>query len=158
MIKRILFVLFVIGASFLYQKYKTRPQVSAITFTPLKPHTKAVSDTLSDCKLSSYCLVTYVAPWCPACHSYLNELRPDVENALERRQYKSIVIVGSDELSQVEQMVEQIGTRAFADVEDQFRDTNKISFFPTHIVLENGRLKYFGQKSYDWINSELLNP
>jgi len=155
---RLIFAVCVVGTIFFYKQYKNRPKVSSIVFTQLKPNTAATTDALADCKKSQYCLVTYVAPWCPACHAYLSESRSHVESALEMKKYKSVIIVGADETQNVNQLVEQIGVTAYGDVGDQFLKVNKIDFFPTHIVLQNGQMKYYGQKSYDWINSDLLKP
>ncbi len=88
------------------------------------------------CEEKKQCLISYVAPWCPACRNSTATLR-----ALRDRYSKSAdlgvkIVVGADELFALEEYGREIGGQVFYDPDGQYRESVLIGNIPYLLLVD----------------------
>jgi thiol-disulfide isomerase/thioredoxin len=138
---------------FHFSRKTDSPKIDKINLSiiPLNPQ-------LDGCLKSNLCLVAYVAPWCGACHKFIqqnNKLKTHFEN----KNVKVLYVVGADKnrANEVE-MKNNIGDFAILDTESHaFMKAHQIYYFPTvYEVGAAGKVLAQGSDAFDKINL-LLN-
>jgi thiol-disulfide isomerase/thioredoxin len=89
------------------------------------------------CKMESYCIVVYVAPWCPACSSFVSLYRS--QTALFKKKGLGILfVIGAEESKQKkEDLRNALLEVAVIDTEnDDFLKIHKVRKFPQFWVVD----------------------
>lgn len=104
------------------------------------------------------CILIYVAPWCPACHSFIQQ-HATISSILEQKGIASLMIVGADDNRGKEiAFKEELGERAILDtVQGDFRKRNSVNSFPFFVMSDpSGHVVATGSDVINRIN-EVLN-
>jgi uncharacterized RDD family membrane protein YckC len=124
------------------------------TSTGLKPVNELATDP---CVSKEYCVITYVTPWCPACHGakpMIGQLR-DYLNASPRVGYK--MIVGQDQAANLETEAKSLGDSTLMDTDGSFANRLGIHSYPTWLVVRTYDGKIMSQPDSITTN-RLLTP
>lgn len=148
--KWIFIALVMSGFVLLRQKLRTPPKAS--------PALSALAST-NQCEGKKSCLLVYVAPWCPACHSMSPAFKLWKEKA-ESSDCGVKIIVGKERRDgDNEAMAAQFGTGVLIDSSLALHDALPIEGYPTILLVQNGVVRKKGQDAFTWANQKLLlNP
>jgi thiol-disulfide isomerase/thioredoxin len=125
-----LFLLFCLGLGYYFIKSDKPVPLSGISLT-----TKSGS-ALELCKNRKGCIGVYLAPWCGACQSsvsLINELQlaENIDSA------NFIVVVGSDQLQNLNRFASGIKGQVFIDSNAKFAEATQFSSVPRWFVINN---------------------
>ncbi len=125
---------------------------------PLSDYKVDQGPQIDKCLSRSQCVLMYVAPWCPACHQFLNDYQM-IKTQLDLRNVGTLIIVGGDEIRAKEiDMKEELGAEAILDTPlNDFRTKNHIDMFP-YFVVTNAKGEVFVQGNPDgfaYINKKM---
>ncbi len=118
----------------------------------------SLNPQIDTCMKSQLCLVAYVAPWCGACHQFIQQ-NNKLKNEFDKKNIKILYIVGADQKRANEiEMKNNLGDFAVLDSENHsFMKAHQIYYFPTvYQVGEAGQVINQGSEAFEQIN-KILN-
>lgn len=112
---------------------------------------------IDSCLKSTMCLVAYVAPWCGACHQFIQQ-NNKLKTQFEKKNVRVLYIVGADKdrANEIE-MKNNLGDFAILDTENHdFMKTHQIYYFPTvYQIGEGGQVLSQGSDVFAKLNQVL---
>ena len=106
-----------------------------VTLTKHSPSASA-SDP---CQGKRACLIMFLAPWCPSCHAAIPFVKAAREHALKDPGLGVQVVIGADDLSELEQMGKEISGAVYYDVDGQIASAISGSGVPRWAVIDMQR-------------------
>ncbi len=154
--KILLFIGILVGAIYYHQQTKAvYMPVGAMNGLTLVS-SQNLDTTTDPCLNRPYCVVIYLAPWCPHCRNavkYVNDLR-SFWASTERPGLK--VVVGADKKENLESMAQTIGGNVYLDLEGKFKDLMKVDFYPTwYVISKEGMILKRKKAAIGWVNDEV---
>lgn len=128
-------IIYLLLGFFSYYGFKslTTESVSPEMFT-------AMSTSDSQCTNKSYCVIFYLAPWCPSCKKALHyldifsEVLPEYDAGLK-------IIIGMDSPDKLERMADQFSSPVIYDLDKQYVTEFEINRVPRVILIDqNGTI------------------
>jgi thiol-disulfide isomerase/thioredoxin len=158
--RAVIAVLVIVASWFALQKFR-HPKLNSVSLYqlrgPLSDYKVDQGPQIDKCLAYMNCVLVYVAPWCPACHEFLNQYS-QIKGRLESKNVGSLLIVGADENRSKEvAMKEELGALAILDnINGDFRKTNGVDSFPHFIVIDPaGKILERGSAGVDFINATM---
>lgn len=119
---------------------------------------RAIASSLDPCAGKSFCLVVYVAPWCPACHGVEPRLHEFVDKqAAEGGRYGLKVFVGQGRTPQEnEAMAAKFGGSGVVDADGSIQAKLGVNKYPYFFVMDGeGSVILRDAEAYAWMHEKL---
>ena len=95
------------------------------------------SSIIDPCQARSQCVIAYVAPWCPACHSSIGFLNTLGLRLLNSSKVGMKIIIGMAEVDQLEGMAQKFSSPAFYDPDGEFASKVGINSVPNVLLVDS---------------------
>lgn len=135
-------------------KLRSIPQVSKVDYASISP---ALDNTqpAAECQNKKTCLIIYVAPWCGACHMFIERNLPLVTKMISQKEMGLLIVVGADTPEKTTEQAKRLGALATTDTNSEFMKKNKVEYFPYFIVANSGQVTHHGRTALDWLNEKM---
>ncbi len=115
--------------------------------------------TTTTCQGKASCIVVYVAPWCPACHSMTPAFKLWKDKSVNTDCGVKIIVGKERTQGDNEIMAQKFGEGVVIDTSLGLHDSLPIEGYPTILLVQNGIVTKKAQDAFNWANQKLLlNP
>lgn len=108
------------------------------------------------CAARPYCVVLYLAPWCPHCQTMVSKV-PELRSfwtASDRPGLK--VVIGADQPEKIDAMAASVGDPVYKDLSGEFGKRAGVDSYPSWFVIDPaGRTIERGRGAVSWVNREV---
>ncbi len=146
---RLLLILLVILTFFGWKKYR----YTLFSDNKLPATLTFAADQVDPCLDKKMCAVVYIAPWCPACHSVLPQLKTFTQNASKHDEYGILIVIGAGTFEQNQNTFKSFTTNAMIDSDSKIANSLGVNYFPTFLVLDAQReIKKRDHDAFTWMH------
>ncbi len=114
--------------------------------------------TSDQCAGKKSCLLVYVAPWCPACHSMTPAFKLWKDKSVNSDCGVKIIVGKERTQGDNEVMAQKFGEGVIIDSSLSIHDSLPIEGYPTILLVQNGSVEKKAQDAFNWANQKLLLP
>jgi thiol-disulfide isomerase/thioredoxin len=155
--------MFLVLAGFFFQKVWNRPAIPYVELESLYKVSEEQKKPVETCLSQQQCVFVYVAPWCPACHSFLQEFE-QIKNMLAAQSVGMVIVVGAEkeEQKKIDLQAKYPQYAVLDTTDNEFMKKHKVAHYPYFIVAGPDRRVYHTDRSAtnfmeDKINSRSKN-
>jgi hypothetical protein len=122
-----------------------------------KDYYRAIASGEDTCKGKNFCVVVYMAPWCPACKSHVSKVSSILEKSRTNKTYGAKAFVGKGATTKDnEKMAAQLGKGAHVDNNSEMHDKLDVRYYPAFFVLDKeGSIILRDDEAYSWAMEKL---
>lgn len=145
--KKVLIVLGVLAAIGIYR-------MGVFKETPMRPISSVIDG--DPCEERQFCVVAYMAPWCPHCRNAVPALQSFARKSSDPKFPGLKVWVGAGEPDANREMAKAFGPHGFVDADETVARKFEVRGFPSFYVLDrDGDIILRDAEAYQWVHEKL---
>jgi thiol-disulfide isomerase/thioredoxin len=143
--KAIFLILALLGLLFFYKKNQDE------TARARREYQRGVASGQDYCTEKKFCVLVYVAPWCPACKQMAPQLKTALLKSRSNKDYGFKVVVGQGTLAQNDNEAASFGLGATTDPESIVKTALGVDRYPSFFVLDkDSAVVLRDMEAYQW--------
>ena len=132
---------------FIWTKY-TESEQRRVAFE----YQRSIASKEDNCTGKKFCVVVYVAPWCPACKSMAPQFRQALKKARSIPDYGVKMYVGAGKTEENEREAIDLGDGAYPDQDKSMMKKLNVQQFPSFFVLDKEQTVILsGNEAFQWM-------